>query len=405
MNISNELNFEIKSTTIDSILNEIINQNNETDPFYIVDINQINIQHQKWINNLPTIKPYYAVKSNNDPKILERLNKLNTNFDCASLEEIKRVLSLGVHPSRIIYAHPCKQISHIKYASANGIDIMTFDSIEELDKIKQYHISPKLVIRIYVDDTTSVFQLGKKFGVHGDDVGELLIYAKDKGIEVIGVSFHVGSGTSNPSCYFYAIECARKAFDIGKSIGFDFKLLDIGGGFPSFRKHNVEFEDVCHYIKEGLDKYFNDMPDVQIIAEPGQFYCTPVFTLVTNIISKKTLKDGKKMYYINCGLFAGFTCFSYEPDALNYPLFYIKDNSEYKLQSNEFLEKNGYQFHDSKIWGPTCDSADIICESINLPDINITDWLIYPNMGSYTKVLETTFNSFPTPKLYYINHI
>lgn len=53
--------------------------------------------------------------------------------------EINKVLSLGVDPSRIIYANPAKPISHIRYASELAIDTMTFDNEIELQKIKQFH--------------------------------------------------------------------------------------------------------------------------------------------------------------------------------------------------------------------------------------------------------------------------
>jgi ornithine decarboxylase len=36
------------------------------------------------------------------------MTELGLGFDCASKNEIETVLNLGVHPSRIIYAQPCK---------------------------------------------------------------------------------------------------------------------------------------------------------------------------------------------------------------------------------------------------------------------------------------------------------
>jgi ornithine decarboxylase len=45
-------------------------------------------------------------------------------------------LDIGVDPTRIIYAHPCKQSNHIKYASSHRVKLMTFDNLDELDKVK-----------------------------------------------------------------------------------------------------------------------------------------------------------------------------------------------------------------------------------------------------------------------------
>ncbi len=53
-------------------------------------------------------------------------------------QEIEKVLSMGVSPERIIFANPCKMISHIKYAEKCGVKKMTVDRENELHKVKQY---------------------------------------------------------------------------------------------------------------------------------------------------------------------------------------------------------------------------------------------------------------------------
>lgn len=52
-------------------------------------------------------------------------------------------LSLGVTPDKIIYAHTAKPQAHIKYACAHGVDLMTFDSEDELLKISLCHPKAK----------------------------------------------------------------------------------------------------------------------------------------------------------------------------------------------------------------------------------------------------------------------
>ena len=54
-------------------------------------------------------------------------------------EEIQHVLDLDVSPSRIIYANPCKEVSHIRFAAANSVSLMTFDNELELRKVKCLH--------------------------------------------------------------------------------------------------------------------------------------------------------------------------------------------------------------------------------------------------------------------------
>lgn len=53
--------------------------------------------------------------------------------------ELEQVLGLGVAPSRIIYANTCKSVSSLQYAACHGVQLLTFDSEEELAKVAQHH--------------------------------------------------------------------------------------------------------------------------------------------------------------------------------------------------------------------------------------------------------------------------
>ncbi|OWF48672.1 ornithine decarboxylase [Mizuhopecten yessoensis] len=100
------------------------------------------------------------------------------SFDCAS-----KVLELGVDPSRIIYANPCKQNSHLTYAKEHNVDLMTFDTEEKLIKVKMLilmRFRPKNMYEVMYD-------LGKKFGCDFEEAMCLFISAKNKGSTVIGV--------------------------------------------------------------------------------------------------------------------------------------------------------------------------------------------------------------------------
>lgn len=68
--------------------------------------------------------------------MLSMLEALGAGFDCASQAEIRQVLDMGVSPDRIIFANPCKMPSHIGFAKKAGVATMTFDSDQELDKVR-----------------------------------------------------------------------------------------------------------------------------------------------------------------------------------------------------------------------------------------------------------------------------
>src|SRR3569833_2887340 len=139
-----------------------------------------------------------AVKCNPDPKVLRLLSELGTGFDCASKAEIEQVLNMGVDPTRIIYAQPCKTNSYVRYVAARGVRQMTFDNADELHKIAKLFPKAELFLRILTDDSSSLCRLSLKFGASLDTTDGLLALASELGLNVVGVSFHVGSGASDP---------------------------------------------------------------------------------------------------------------------------------------------------------------------------------------------------------------
>ncbi|MCI4382449.1 hypothetical protein PGIGA_G00015070 [Pangasianodon gigas] len=259
----------------------------DKDAFYVADLGDVLKKHLRWARTLPRVTPFYAVKCNDSRPVVETLATLGAGFDCASKTEIQLVQSLGVEPSRIIYANPCKQVSQIKYASAHGVQMMTFDSEVELMKVARSHDNAKLVLRIATDDSKAVCRLSVKFGATLKSSRLLLERAKELGLDIIGVSFHVGSGCTDPQTYAQAIADARYVFDMGAELGYSMTLLDIGGGFPGSDDSKLKFEEITAVINPALDKYFPADCGVRIIAEPGRFYVASAYTLAVNIIAKK----------------------------------------------------------------------------------------------------------------------
>ena len=99
---------------------------------YVVDLAEVLRLYAAWRRALPRVTPFYAIKCNPDPGVLRVLDALGAGFDCASRGEMERVLGLGVAPSRIILAHPCKRARDLEFASEAGVDLTTFDTLSEL---------------------------------------------------------------------------------------------------------------------------------------------------------------------------------------------------------------------------------------------------------------------------------
>lgn len=119
---------------------------------------------------------------------------MGANFDCASLAEIEQVLGMGIDPSRIVFAHPCKAPSALKVAERCGVRWTTFDNADELDKIGEVSPRIELLLRIYAQDDSARIGLGSKFGAPMEHTQELLEKARRLGLNIVGVSFHIGMG-------------------------------------------------------------------------------------------------------------------------------------------------------------------------------------------------------------------
>ena len=320
-----------------------------------------------------------AVKCNPDPEVLRLLASLGTGFDCASKGEIETVLGLGVDPSRIIYANPCKTKSHIRFAAAQDVRQMTFDNADELYKIKRFFPNAELFLRILTDDSTSLCRLSDKFGASMDTTRDLLQLARDLGLNVVGVSFHVGSGASDPQSFVKAVRDSRLVFDQASEIGYDLKTLDVGGGFTGHL-----FESMADALSKALDDHFPS--NIRIIGEPGRYYVSSAFTLACNIIARRDFVDPATretnyMLYLNDGVYGNFNSLIFDHQVA-FPRILSKQDA-------------GTRSTEYSLWGPSCDGIDRITDSCTLHGtLDVGDWLYFEDMGAYTRCCATRFNGF-----------
>ncbi|GAA5822210.1 hypothetical protein JCM10212_002492 [Sporobolomyces blumeae] len=394
--------------------------------FFVADLAEVYRQHVRWMRELgERVTPFFAVKSNPDPYVLRLMAALGLGFDCASQPEIAAVLNLPgnpVSPSRIIYANPCKAASFIRHAARNKVDAMTFDNGDELVKIKKHHPDAKMVLRILTDDSSSLCRLGLKFGAPLSEVRGLLKQARALGVSVTGISFHCGSGCKDPLLFADAIRRARWAFDVGKEEGFEFDLLDIGGGFE-----DDNFEAIAKVLRDAIAEHFPKEEGVKIIAEPGRYYVCRAFELATNIIAKRAARQGTNdedsmmqdgrdddvveedeekptvMYYVNDGVYSSFNSIMFDHQVVHPHVLTLSDEfqpdpvvpSSSSSGSGSPVRPDAV-FEECSIWGPTCDSIDCVQPKAVLPTnlVQVGDWLRWDNMGAYTICAASQFNGF-----------
>jgi hypothetical protein len=60
-------------------------------------------------------------------------------------------------------------------------------------------------------------------------------------------------------------------------------------------------------------------------------------------------------------------------------------------------------FYLSSIGGATCDSTDFILKDCFMPELDLEEYLIFRNMGSYTKTAAAYFNDIPLPETIFVS--
>ena len=339
---------------------------------------------EKWATKLPTVQPFYAVKCNPNLSLIAALAALGTSFDCASKAEIQAILSLGVSPDRIIYANPCKPESHIRYAATVGVNVTTYDSKHEVEKIRKCHPTCELILRIRPPQESGArTSLGLKYGALPEEVPELLSVAHAAGLKVTGVSFHIGSGGGDAQAYEGAISAAKSVFDTASRLGLPrMRVLDIGGGFTS----GPVFDAAAMKINAAIQGSFGNEEELVVIGEPGRYFAETAFTLATKVIGKR-VRGELREYWIDDGIYG--TLINIVFDYATVTCMPLACTS--KPENPSCMDSKTYS---STVFGPTCDSLDTVLSDYQLPELQVNDWLVFPNMGAYTTSSSTNFNGF-----------
>lgn len=109
-----------------------------------------------------------------------------------------------------------------------------------------------LVLRIRHSSDKAKYKLGKKFGaIPGGETTQLLKLAKTLNLNVIGVSFHIGSSCEDYKTYCEAIEISRNLFEHAAGIGYKFSILDIGGK-RSWMERDIELTTILCLRRWGV---------------------------------------------------------------------------------------------------------------------------------------------------------
>jgi ornithine decarboxylase len=333
---------------------------------------------RRFIDGFPG-RTMYAVKCNPHPAVLHHLAAAGIrDFDTASLPEIALVRES--HPGAEAYfMHPVKSRAAIQ-AAAQVYDVNHYviDHADELAKILETtgRRDIAVLVRLSTLGGKALFELSRKFGAAPAEAVELLRAVHAAGLET-GIAFHVGSQCVEPSAWTVAMDLAGRVI---AEAGVPVRYLDVGGGFPArYSNHAVPpLEDFFAVIRERL-AHMPLGPDCIVMCEPGRALVADAMSLVVQIQLRKD-----DALYVNDGIFHSLS----EPAVadVHLPARLIRQDRAVSAEPADFT-----------IFGPTCDSTDVLPHAVTLPaDAAEGDWIELGQIGAYSNAMATRFNGFST---------
>lgn len=346
----------------------------QNDAFLLANEDQLVANYTKWAKQFPKIQPYFDVTCNACPWILTSMDQMNVKFSCQSKAEIHHVLKQDIDSSKIFFAGQAKVGSHIKFANASKVPLMSFRSFGELKKFQTAEVN--------ATDLLLALQLPTGNPETDRQWLDLLNAAKDMGFNVVGVSFE----TAPTKVHFNKMMALTKmAFAIGQSLGHSMKIVDVGLMNSSLSNSQEEFEKAVKKHLKSLDH--------ELIGHLGASFIENVFTCGAKIIGKR-VGSYQNALVINDGIFNSFTRLRFDEE------FTLDDIRPLKAKRNackSMLSNNEKNAFD--LYGSSGDDMDILAQDFVLDeDVDEEDWLFFPMMGAFSYSMQSSMVSVTLPK-------
>jgi ornithine decarboxylase len=359
-------------------------------PCVVVDLDVIADNYCALRRYLPIAEVFYAVKANPAVEIITLLVGLGSSFDTASRPEIEAVLAAGASPDRVSFGNTIKKEKDIAWAYQQGVRLFAFDSEAELLKLAQSAPGSKVYCRLLMDCEGADWPLSRKFGCDADMAKDLLIRARQLGLDPYGVSFHVGSQQTRLDQWDVAVGKTAMLFTALNEAGIELKMINVGGGLPaSYRDDIAPIDSYAGAIMCAMTRHFgNNLP--AMIVEPGRSLVGDAGVIETEVVlvSRKSYDDKVRWVYLDIGKFGGLA-------------ETMDESIKYRLQ----VRAKG-PTGPVILAGPTCDSADILYEKFQyqLPlALKVGDKVRIMAAGAYTTSYSSVgFNGFAPLKAHYI---
>ena len=330
---------------------------------------------------------HFAMKSNSNQAIVTILAKAGCGMDIVSGGELRRAVSAGVHPDKIIYSGVAKSVLEIRDVIDAGILQINVESVEEIQQINKIALdmgkvaSVALRVNPNIDAKThtkiSTGQKTDKFGIDIELASDLYkqMLTMD-GLNPCGIAVHLGSQLMSPEPFIDAYKLvAELAKDLMAS-GVPLKRLDLGGGLGIAYESSDTPPDVNAYCKMVMDTVGDTQLDVHF--EPGRWLVGNSGTLIGCVENVKQ-NDVKTFILGDVGMNDLIRPTLYEA---HHDILPVKESEETIV---------------ADLVGPVCESGDYMCKNRTLPKMRRGDFFAIMSAGAYGMVQASNYNSRGMP--------
>jgi diaminopimelate decarboxylase len=327
----------------------------------------------------------YALKANDALALIAAVAAEGLGADVVSGGELEKALRGGVPPDRIVFSGVGKRRDEIAAAVGGGIRSLNVESSAELETIaaeaERLGRTADVAVRLNPDvvaDTHRYLTTGTAASKFGLERTEALAAARaaaaDERLNLVGLSFHVGSQLLDPSPVLRAAERAADLWRELRDDGIELRDFNVGGGL-GIAYGDGEGPDVAAYAAAVADVARS--LEATLLLEPGRHLVAPVGTFVTRVLDLKRAGD-RTIAICDGGI-----------NDLIRPLLY---GAEHPIR---LVSDAGREMAVVDVVGPLCESGDFLGLGRSLPLPRAGDLLAVELAGAYGRVMSSTYNARP----------
>jgi diaminopimelate decarboxylase len=356
-------------------------------PFYYYDLDVLNATLEE-IKNHGLSKGFhvhFALKANNQPKILKLIKEAGLGADCVSGGEVQRAIDTGFLPNDIAFAGVGKSDEEIELGLKNDIFCFNCESTQELEVLNEFagkhgktarialRLNPNVEADTHKYITTGLSE--NKFGINASDLDSVLEKLPSlKNLELIGIHFHIGSQIEKFTPFEELCSKANALNDHIEGKGFKLSVINVGGGFGINYAHPndnsvPDFERFFGLFERGIKLKDHQ----QLHFELGRSVVGQCGSLISKVLYTK-YGQTKNFAIVDAGM----------TELIRPALYQAAHRIDVLTSSRSEKEYD--------VVGPICESSDTFRKDISIPEVKRGDLVAIRSAGAYGEVMRSAYN-------------